>query len=303
MAALQRDFYYSSHDCLQLYCRIYEAEQAHGPTILCLPGLTRNSRDFTELAEHLQVHYRVLALDLRGRGRSAYDPHWRNYQPGIYLADIAALLAALNVPRITIIGTSLGALLAMVFAAQQLGAGQTISPISQFNVEQPIAVDGIVLNDAGPEIDSCGAARIASYVGLQQPVNSWSDAVTQTRQTYGQALPGLTDGQWLKYTRQAYREDATRRPVPDADPNIGQLFRSGAATPQDLWPVFANLTDLPMLIIRGATSDILSAATVARMVREKPDLQQLEVANRGHAPLLNEPECIAAIDSFLQQHL
>jgi pimeloyl-ACP methyl ester carboxylesterase len=303
MAALHRDFYYPAHDGLQLYCRIYETEHTDAPTILCLPGLTRNSRDFGELAQHLQTHYRVLALDLRGRGRSAYDPHWQNYQPSIYLADIAALLAVLSVARITFIGTSLGALLAMVFAAQQLAARQTISPSSQLNIKQPISIEALVLNDAGPEIDLRGAARIAGYVGLQQPVNSWSDAVAQARQIYGHALQDLTDAQWLSYTRQAYREDAAGRPIADADPNIGRLFRSGAATPQDLWPVFAQLKDLPMLIIRGASSDILSAATVARMAREKPDLQCLEVANRGHAPLLNEPECIAAIDSFLRQHL
>jgi pimeloyl-ACP methyl ester carboxylesterase len=225
----------------------------------------------------------VLAPDLRGRGRSAYDPHWENYKPNSYCADIAALLRAQQVRDAVIIGTSLGALLSMLIALQH-----------------PDIIRGIVLNDAGPEVDPAGAMRIAGYVGKQRRVQSWQDAAAQARATYGAALPGLTDAQWLSYTRQSYREGEDGVPVPDSDPNIGLLFREGAATPQTLWPVFAQLTALPMLVIRGAMSDILSAATVARMASEKPGLQQLTVADRGHAPLLNEPECVAAIDGFLR---
>jgi pimeloyl-ACP methyl ester carboxylesterase len=281
-----QDFYYRSDDGLQLYCRAFPSNKADSdaaPTILCLPGLTRNSRDFIELATHLQDRYRVLAPDLRGRGRSAYDPHWENYQPNSYCADINALLRAQNVRSAIIIGTSLGALLAMLIAMQH-----------------PQIIRGIVLNDAGPEVDPAGAKRIAGYVGRQVQVSSWQDAAAQARNTYAAALPGLTDEQWLSYTRQSYREREDGIPVPDSDPNIGLLFRSGEATPQTLWPVFAQLQALPILVIRGAMSDILSAATVERMAREKPDLQRITVANRGHAPLLNEPECIAAIDNFLR---
>lgn len=283
MQAQGHDFYYRSDDNLQLYCRTFGSEQG-APTILCLPGLTRNSRDFIELAAHLQGHYRILAPDLRGRGRSAYDPHWENYQPTSYCADIAALLRAQEVRSAVIIGTSLGALLAMLLALQQ-----------------PAIVRGIVLNDAGPEIDPAGIKRIAGYVGKQARVSSWEEAAAQARATYGGALPGLTGPQWLSYTRQSWREGEDGMLVPDSDPNIGQLFRASAATPPNLWPVFAQLHALPMLVIRGAMSDILSAATVERMVHEKPDLRQLTLANRGHAPLLNEPECVAAIDDFLQQ--
>ena len=282
-----RDFYYRSTDNLQLYCRLFECEsegEPARPTILCLPGLTRNSRDFIELATHLQRRHRVLAPDLRGRGRSAYDPHWENYQPNSYCADIAALLQAQNISSVVIIGTSLGALLAMLLA-----------------IQHPAIIRGIVLNDAGPEIDPAGAERIAGYVGKPVRVSSWNDAAAQARATYSAALPGLTDAQWLSYTRQSWREREDGIPVPDSDPNIGQLFRSGAATPPNLWPVFAQLQALPILVIRGGMSDILSAATVERMAREKPELQQLTVANRGHAPLLNEPECVAAIDDFLQR--
>jgi pimeloyl-ACP methyl ester carboxylesterase len=289
MTAHYQDFYYRSADGLQLYSRIYESnspgrERNRTLPVLCLPGLTRNCRDFAELATHLQPHYRVLTPDLRGRGRSAYDPNYQNYHPGTYLADISALLVALDIPRVVIIGTSLGALLAMLIGAQH-----------------PKSIIGMVLNDAGPEIDSAGAARIAKYVGLQAPVQSWQEAAEQAKRTYGHALPGLSDAQWLSYTRQAYRDSDDGKPIADMDANIGALFRSGAATPQDLWPVFAKLHDLPILTIRGAKSDILSAVTLQRMAQQKADLQQLTVANRGHAPLLNEPECIVAIDKFLAE--
>lgn len=286
MTVTSDDFYYRSDDGLRLYCRIFESSSTRTPnplpTIVCLPGLTRNSRDFIELAAYLQDEYRILAPDLRGRGRSAYDPHWENYQPNSYCADIDALFRAQHVRSAVIIGTSLGALLAMLIALQHPGV-----------------IRGIVLNDAGPEIDPAGLERIAGYVGRQPRVASWDEASAQARTTYGAALPGLTDAQWLGYTRQSWRESEGGVPIPDSDPNIGQLFRSEESSPPNLWPVYAQLTALPILVIRGAMSDILSAATVERMAREKPDLQQLTVENRGHAPLLNEPECIAAIDNFL----
>jgi pimeloyl-ACP methyl ester carboxylesterase len=173
------EFYYKSADGLNLYCRVYASAQQQNPTVLCLPGLTRNSRDFAVLAAHLATRYRVLTPDLRGRGRSDHDPHWQNYHPGTYLADIWALLQAQPSGRIAVIGTSLGALLAMAMAA-----------------ERPETVAGIVLNDAGPEIDPAGLARIAQYVGKQAPVNSWSEAVAYTRAVYGEALPGLSEEQW-----------------------------------------------------------------------------------------------------------
>lgn len=147
MGTNARDFFYGSGDGLQLYCRIFEPASFR-LTVLCLPGLTRNSRDFTALAQHLGQRYRVLTPDLRGRGRSAADPHWQNYQPVTYVADLWALLEAVPAPRVAVIGTSLGALLAMLMAATR-----------------PAAISGVVLNDAGPEIDPAGAARIATYVG------------------------------------------------------------------------------------------------------------------------------------------
>lgn len=283
MNAAAEEVHFTARDGLQLFCRSYPGPTADAPTVLCLHGLTRNSRDFTALARHLQPHYRILTPDIRGRGRSAYDPHWQNYHPGTYVQDVGALLDELKIERVAIIGTSLGALMAMLLAAQQ-----------------PQRLAGIALNDAGPEIDPRGLARIAQYAGRAAPVHSWSDAAAYVKTVYGDALWGLDDAQWLAYARLSYRENAEGIPVPDADPNIGAAFRDTPTAPQSLWPVYALLTQLPILVLRGEHSDILSAATVQRMAREKPDLQYISIPNRGHAPLLDEPESLQAIDGFLR---
>lgn len=282
-----REFFYASADGLKLYCRDFETRASESLTpVLCLPGLTRNSRDFETLAEHLNRQgHRVLTPDLRGRGKSGHDRNWHNYQPAIYAADLWKLLDELNTERCAIIGTSLGALLAMLMAAQQ-----------------PQRIAGIVLNDAGPEIAREGLERIARYTGLHSAVESWEQAAAQAEATYGAALPGLSPAQWMAYARRAYRENAEGRPEPDMDPNIGTALRANSdANAPDLWPLYAQLRDKPTLAIRGATSDILSAETFARMAREKPDLYQVTVPDRGHAPLLDEPESLRAIDDFLAE--
>lgn len=285
MSAAASDYFYPSNDGLRLYCRVYPARRPGGLPVMCLPGLTRNSRDFAELATHLSDTHEVLAVDLRGRGRSAWDPDPSHYQLPRYLEDAWSLLEARAVDRIVVIGTSLGALMALGMAALR-----------------PERSAGVVLNDAGPEVDPAGVRRIASYAGKLPPVSSWADAAAQAKSVYGAAFPGLTDAEWLAYARQSYRENAEGVPVPDVDPKIAAAFANPSAAPADLWPLYARMRSVPALVIRGAMSDILSAATVERMRREKPDLEHIEVANRGHAPLLNEPECRAAIDAFLARY-
>lgn len=279
------DHVYRSSDGLRLYCRIYPAQAPGGLPVLCLPGLTRNSRDFARLAVHLQPRYDVLAADLRGRGRSDWDPDPAHYQIPTYVGDVWALLQSRALDKVVVIGTSLGALIGQVMAALQ-----------------PAKIAALVLNDAGPEIDPAGLRRIAGYAGKLPPVSSWDEAAAQAKSVYGLALPGLSEADWLDYARQGYREDSQSRPVPDMDPAISKAFGAPSAAAADLWPLFAQIKSVPMLVIRGASSDILSAATLARMAREKPDLETLEVANRGHTPLLTEPECLTAIDDFLARH-
>jgi pimeloyl-ACP methyl ester carboxylesterase len=279
------DYFYDSSDGLRLYCRVYAAQRPGGLPVLCLPGLTRNSRDFVALAAHLSEQHEVLSADLRGRGRSEWDPDPTRYHLLTYVADAWSLLDSRQLRRVIVVGTSLGALMGMTMAATKRDR-----------------IAGVVLNDAGPEIDPAGLRRIAGYAGKLPPVSSWAEAAAQAKSVYGLALPGLTDADWLDYAHRGYRENAAGVPVPDMDPKISDAFKNSPTAPTDLWPLYAQIKGVPMLVIRGAQSDLLSAATVARMAREKPELQQVTAANRGHAPLLNEPECLAAIDAFVARH-
>jgi pimeloyl-ACP methyl ester carboxylesterase len=200
--------------------------------------------------------------------------------------DTLALLDAVAASRVAVIGTSLGGMLAMMLG---------------FSHAARIA--GIILNDVGPEIDPVGIERIKQYAGRLPPARTWSVAEAQTRAVYGDAWPGLGPDRWAALTRRGYRENAAGRVELDADPNIGEALRAAPAATLDLWPLWKALREIPTLAIRGERSDILSAATFARMKSENPGLQQLEVANRGHVPLLDEPECIVAVDAFLSRIL
>jgi pimeloyl-ACP methyl ester carboxylesterase len=284
MSAGWMDRHFTSGDGLRLYYRDYAALGSTRLPVLCLPGLTRNSRDFETVAPLIARERRVLSPDLRGRGRSQHDPNWRNYHPGTYLADITLLLADAGTPRVVLIGTSLGGLLSMMLAATA-----------------PQSVAGVVLNDIGPEVAAEGLERIANYVGRHARVSSWKEAAQQARSTYRLALPDLSDEQWLAFARRSYTE-VDGVPRLDIDPMIGEAVRAApAAAAPDLWRVFAMLRAIPTLAIRGETSDVLSVATFDRMARENPNLERLTVPRRGHPPLLDEPECIAAVDAFLSR--
>ena len=275
------EYWFDSHDGLRLYSRVYAAA-ADSPVVLCLHGLMRNSRDFGALAAQLAARYRVIVPDVRGRGFSARDPNYNNYQIPVYLEDLLRLLAGLGAARVSIIGTSMGGLMAMVLAAMH-----------------PQLVSRIVLNDVGPEVDPAGLERIRGYAGRAAPVGSWPEAIAQLRADYAAAWPNLSDARWDEIARLSYRANAQGVPEVDADPLIREPLKSSAAAAPDLWPLWRSLARVPILVIRGAHSDILSVTTLARMQRERPGLEVLTVANRGHAPLLDEPGCVAAIERFL----
>lgn len=279
------DLFYESHDGLTLYARDYAGVES-APALICIPGLTRNSADFEELCDTLAGEYRLLAVDLRGRGRSDADPNPLNYHPGNYAQDIASLLQAASLKSAIFIGTSLGGLVAMTLAATS-----------------PDAVRGIVLNDVGPEINPAGLARIRSYVSNARDVTSWEEAVEATREIQQDVLPGLSDSEWQVFTRRLYRERADGTPVLNFDAGISVLVEAQdpTAEPADLWSLFAMLADLPMLVIRGEHSDILSTQIVSKMAAMHRRMSYLEVKERGHAPLLNEPEVVPAIKQFLKQ--
>ena len=274
--------YFRSSDDLNIFYRDFGG-QNDGTPVICLPGLTRNSRDFEDVAARLCDRRRVLTIDFRGRGFSEHDKNWRNYQPNTYVADVCTLLDNLNIPQVIVIGTSLGGLCAMLMAATH-----------------PARLAGVVMNDIGPEINPAGLARIQEYTGRLGPVTSWQHALQQTRDIYGEWLPGLDDDAFMRLARRAYRANDDGVPVLDIDVNIGRAVREVGPQSGDPWQYFAALKRIPTTLLWGEMSDILTADIVAKMQAAKPDLVVVPVPHRGHVPLLDEPQCVAAIDQFLE---
>ena len=282
------DEYYESEDGLRLHYRDYRPQGSADdrPPVFCLPGLTRNCRDFEAIADHLSRRLsqprRVISPDFRGRGLSDYDPEWRNYHPLTYVRDMETLIGELGFERIVCLGTSLGGLVSMTL-----------------NHRRPGLVERVILNDVGPEIAPQGLARIMGYAGRTPDIRSWEDAVALSKANYGIAYPDLTDEEWLAYARTGYREDEDGVPRLDCDPKIGDALREVGGELADPWVLFAGLADTPTLVIHGVLSDILTRDIVTKMQAAKPDLDVLEVPNRGHVPMLNEPVCLRGIEAFL----
>jgi pimeloyl-ACP methyl ester carboxylesterase len=282
-----RDHMILLRDGLRLYARHYPADSPAGRRqrpVLCLPGLTRNSRDFHDLAVTLSAGPRardVYTLDARGRGGSDNDPDWRNYTVPVEANDVIDALAALGLHDVVLIGTSRGGLVAMVLAAMQPGA-----------------IGAVVLNDIGPIIERAGLSRISAYVGRTPIPISWDDATKMVRSINQQAFPSVPDDQWASVAR-AWFNDNKGRPAAGYDPKIGKAVSVVDGPPPPLWPQFDTLKAKPMLVIRGALSDILSAATVTAMQSRHPNCAALEVVGQGHAPLLKDAATCAKIASFL----
>ena len=276
-----------SHDGLDLYARDYAPEGGERALpVVCLHGLTRNSADFEEVAPWIAARgRRVIAMDVRGRGSSAWDPQPMNYHPGIYAVDVLTGLTALGAPRAVFVGTSMGGLITMTVAAVNGGA-----------------VAGAVLNDVGPELAPDAVERIKTYVGRPAPVATWAEAVAYARGLNAVAFPTVDDETfWERFARRVFREDASGRPVLAYDPTIAAFFREAPTgrTP-DLWPMFKALAaGRPILLIRGAISDLVPAAIAARMREAAPEMAYAEAPDVGHAPMLTEPAAREALAAFL----
>ena len=280
-----RPFKYRSHDGLTLHARVYEASPDY-PAVICMPGLTRNSADFHKLAEHLtaQSKVKVYSLDFRGRGSSDWDSNPSNYNPLRYAEDLQAFVQNQKLENIILIGTSLGGLVAMIYTA---------------HFDNTVA--GIVLNDIGPEIDPTGLARIQSYVGKTGSAESWNDAKQMVKAINEETLPDLAEAEWTQMTEALMHEAEDGRIVFSYDPAISEESNPSAKG-TDFWSEFDALRQLPVLVIRGVKSDILNSKCVETMLTSHDKLAYCEVSNRGHAPLLNEPEALAAIEAYLAKH-
>jgi pimeloyl-ACP methyl ester carboxylesterase len=276
---------WTSFDGLQLYYRDY-AGPADRPPLLCLHGLTRNSRDFAEFAERYAGKWRIIAPDLRGRGLSQWDSKPENYKPPVYAADTLQLLGELQVPKAIFVGTSLGGLVAMAIAAFA-----------------PQRIAATILNDVGPELDPAGIERIGTYVGDPVSFETWHAAAAALADAHSQRHPNYGAGDWDRYARRICRE-RDGAIVFDYDMAIAENFRAAQDAPTvDAWPYFLALSGAPLLILRGEQSDLLSPAAAQAMVDAHPDAELVTVPNVGHAPDLAEPAAVAAIDRFLERQI
>jgi len=276
------DGYWWSNDALRLHYRDYPG-RGDRPPILCLPGLTRNARDFADLAARLSGEWRVICPDLRGRGESAYAKDSLTYVPLTYIQDIERLIAELKLTRIVLVGTSLGGLLTMLLG----GAGHA-------------SIAGALLNDIGPVIEQAGLDRIRGYVGKPSTWPTWLHAARAISINNGVAFPDYTLEQWIAMAKRLCRLTEKGRIVYDYDMKIAEPFRlPGGEAGVDLWPAFDSLKGVPMALIRGDRSDILSDETARQMVARHSDLDYVTLPRIGHTPTLDEPEALAAIDRLL----
>ena len=271
------------NDGLRLHYRDYEGGADGRPPILCLPGLTRNARDFEALAERLSPEWRVIVVEFRGRGDSAYSKNPTSYVPLIYALDLQALIRELALQSFVSIGTSLGGLVTMLIAE---GEREKIR--------------GVVLNDVGPDLDPAGIARIRSYVGRGGNWPTWLHAARALADLHRHAFPDYRIENWLRMAKRLYRLNSSGRIVIDYDTRIAEPMRAAADQPPvDLWPGLKALAHAPMLLLRGEVSDVLAPVTADRMTQLLPDAELVTVPRVGHAPTLDEAEALAGIDRLL----
>jgi len=278
-----REGRFRSQDNLELYWRDYGDPASPRIPVLCLSGLTRNAKDFHLLASDLGRERRVLAVDYRGRGCSARDPHWQNYRPETYLADILDLLTVAGVHRSVVIGTSMGGLLAMGLAAFR-----------------PTLLAGAILNDVGPEIAGPGYRRILEYIGKDRPERDWDGAIAELKRLFPM-LSLNTPEKWLRMANATYQRGADGLLHFDWDVALVRNLLGKAGAVPDLWGLFRAFGRRPVLALRGALSDVLSEATFQRMAEVKPDLKRAIIPDVGHVPALDEPEAVMAIHEFIAQ--
>ena len=286
MANAYEDRHWTSADGLTLHYRDYRGPDGYdGPPVLCLHGLTRNARDFGDLAAHIAARRRVIVPEMRGRGQSDYSPDSTSYNPLQYAADVELLLAEQGIERFIPIGTSMGGLMTMLMAGAKPGR-----------------MAAVVLNDIGPEVNPAGIARIKGYVGQGRSYPTWVHAARSIAEAHGAAFPDYDLEKWLEMAKRTLVVTQNGRVSYDYDMAIAEPFNQpGGAAPADLWPAFEALRNVPMVLVRGELSDLITPETTLQMAARNPAMTTVIVPRVGHAPTLDEPEARAAIDALLAQ--
>jgi pimeloyl-ACP methyl ester carboxylesterase len=283
--------HWQSADGLRLHYRDYparaDAAAKARPPLLCIPGLTRNARDFESLATNFAGEWRVIVAELRGRGDSDYAKDAATYNPAQYLGDILALFEQAGIERAVMVGTSLGGIITMLLA-----------------LTAPEKIAGAVINDIGPDLEPAGMARIREYVGQGRSFATWMHAARALKESSGAAHPDFTIAEWLEHAKRLMALGGNGRISFDYDMKIAEPVHAapaGAEMAFDLWPALRALADRPVLALRGELSDLLSEATFARMAEEVPGLELVTVPRGGHPPTLAEPVAQAGIARLLAQ--
>jgi pimeloyl-ACP methyl ester carboxylesterase len=281
-AAMAESRFTAASDGLQLHALDYGNPRSPRLPVVCLPGLSRTAEDFTPLATVLYKDRRVLALDLRGRGRSGYDPDPKNYKIAVETDDVITVMTAFAVGPAIFVGTSRGGLVTMTLATKRLDL-----------------IAGVVLNDIGPVVDTAGVLRIKSYVGKLSEPATFEEGAEILRGISDNQFPHLTAADWLAAAKRAWREDGGRLVV-TYDPALTRTLETVSPDKPfpTLWDEFDAMAHVPLMVVHGANSDILSAATVSAMQARRPDMEVLVVPDQGHAPLLADARSIAAIAAF-----
>ncbi len=281
--------HFRSQDGLKLAVRTFRAAQSSRLPLLCLPGLSRNSRDFIALgryfSQNLSEPRTVIALDYRGRGLSDNDPNWRNYKPVVEAHDAIIAAAVHGIERAILVGTSRGGIISMLLGALRPGL-----------------IAGAVLNDIGPVIEGTGLARIKNYLSGRRPVANWDEAVALIRDTAENRFPALSEDDWLAQAEAYFAEEGGGL-VPQFDPALVKPIAAVDVTERipPLWPQFASLGAVPVLAIRGANSDLLSEQTLKQMHERHPQMESLVVEGQGHAPLLRDAATLDRMFAFVKR--
>ena len=281
------DRFWTSRDGVKLHFRDYAGPDSPDagakPPVICLHGLTRNARDFERLAPRLAARRRVLCPDMRGRGDSEYARDSASYNPPQYCEDLLALLEQEGISRFVAVGTSLGGLMTMGLA-----------------LAAPERIAGAVLNDVGPRLEPAGLSRILDYVGQGRNFPTWVHAARAIEDTHGAVYPGQPLDFWIGKAKRMMTLASNGRIVFDYDMKIAEPLRElDVENQMELWPAWQALAGRPLLVLRGALSDLFGEATLKRMIECVPDAEALTLANVGHAPTLDEPEAVAAIEGLL----
>ncbi len=278
---------FTTSDGLSLYARVYGPNDPALPAVVCLAGLTRNSRDFAGLAAHLAGQgFRVITIDSRGRGQSDYARDIAEYTVVTEADDVLSGLAALGVARASFIGTSRGGLILHLLTGMR-----------------PAALKAVVLNDIGPELELDGLMLIRRYLQNAPKPKNWAEAVEIQKSVHGKLFSALSDDDWARHARAIYHEDAKGRIVADFDPRIAETLN--ALTPETsmpaLWPQYGGFASMPLMVIRGENSRLLSERVFQEMGDRHPGAELVTVKNQAHAPHLDTADLPERIAAFLKR--